>query len=306
MPMRSALVVAILALGGVALAKPAPRRVVVTDPDPELLHAIEVSLRPWRIQVVTTTDDAAEFVVSREDGELVVQDRQHGTTERRPARSGVLDPVSAAESALTVKTMMRLPPTEQDGVTTDDSHTPPATTERSVAVRVQLGAGANAALSGDGGSVGDVQLGVFVRPWDSGWRFGVRGELGSSGSVNASGFKGTWRELAVIGIASWSHAVGSPVEIEPWLGVGVVRGVLDGTEMSMARRETAASARFAGGGIVRWVHGAFSVGAGLELDVSPGRPTYTRADAGMGKPEIFRGSSLSLTAGVLAAIELGR
>ncbi|HEY4179960.1 MAG TPA: hypothetical protein VGM90_24125 [Kofleriaceae bacterium] len=303
--MRAKFFVVVAALGGVVLANPAPRRVVVTDPDPELLQAIKVSLRPWRIEVVTTPDDSAEFVVSREGDELVVMDRQHATTERRPARSGVLDPVSAAESALTVKTMMRLPPPET--VETEVPTIPVEPEQSGVAVRVQLGAGVNAALGGDDGTVANGQLGVFVRPGSTNWRFGMRGELATSTSVDVGGFKGTWNELAVLGIASWSHSLGASLEIEPWLGAGVARGVLDGTEtMMIVRHETSVGARLAGGGIVRWVHGAFSVGAGLELDGSPGRSTYTKTTQGMGNPAIFNASSVALAAGVLAAIELGR
>ncbi|HEY4056672.1 MAG TPA: hypothetical protein VGM39_08685 [Kofleriaceae bacterium] len=299
--MRVALVV-VAALGTVVIAAPSPHRVVVTDPDPELLHAIEVSLRPWHIEVVTTPDDTAEFVVSREGGELIVQDREHATTERRPARSGALDPVSAAESALTVKTMMRLPPPE-DAVIGGDS--PPE--HHGVAVRIQLGAGASAALSGDGGTVTSGQLGVFVRPWPTGWRFGLRGEIETSTSVAASGFTGTWRDLSVLGIASWSHALAASIEIEPWLGVGIVRGTLDGTGMPMmARNESSVGARLAGGAITRWVHGAISVGAGVEIDASPGRDTYTKTTPGMGMPAIYQASSASLIAGIVAAVELGR
>ncbi|HEX7840230.1 MAG TPA: hypothetical protein VF469_22285, partial [Kofleriaceae bacterium] len=94
-----------------ASAAPSPRRrVVLADPDPELRHAMEQALAPWRLDVVIEgpppTDDGAareradadtaRFVVWRDGGELVVYDRELGSLERRASRAGVLDPPTAA------------------------------------------------------------------------------------------------------------------------------------------------------------------------------------------------------------------
>lgn len=88
--------------------------VVLADSDPELLHAVESSLAPWKLTIVvdarpideaTATrraDEAgARFVVWREGDQLVVYDRTTSAAERRPARTGAFDNVSAAAAALT-------------------------------------------------------------------------------------------------------------------------------------------------------------------------------------------------------------
>ena len=90
-----------------------PSRVLVADSDPVLVSAIDRSLAPWKITVIaepTVPDEAhahmradavdAQFVVWREGDQLVVFDREHGTSERRTARDGHFDDVSAAAAAL--------------------------------------------------------------------------------------------------------------------------------------------------------------------------------------------------------------
>ncbi|MEJ7599621.1 MAG: hypothetical protein WKG01_17065 [Kofleriaceae bacterium] len=102
------------------------RRVLLADADPEP-GAVRATLAPWRLEVVVETTvpadakqaqmigetQTARFVVWRVRGELVVYDRDRGAVEQRAAPVGRLDPASAAAAALTVKTLMRLPPPDQ-------------------------------------------------------------------------------------------------------------------------------------------------------------------------------------------------
>src|SRR3954468_6985539 len=136
------------ALSGAAHAAPhAQQRVVLADPAPELRHAMEQALAPYHLQVViegpAPTDaaiaaqradaDTARFVVWRDGPELVVYDRELGSTERRASQAGVLDPPTAAAAALTIKTMMRLPPPPPP----DEPAPPPAGAASGIELRLQ-------------------------------------------------------------------------------------------------------------------------------------------------------------------------
>lgn len=306
----------VLCSTGAALAAP-PDRVLLADPDPELLHAVESSLSPWKLAVVVereipaddTTAHAradatgARFVVWRERDQLVVFDRGRDVSERRPARAGSFDAVTAAAAALTVKTMMRLPPPPEDAVEIVVAPPPPSSAGH-VEVRIEAGAAARVATGSDSGLRG--LIAVMVRPSaDHGWRLGARGDLGTSTSLDRSGFKGTWSDWALLAAASWTYERGA-WEVEPWLGAGVARGTLDGTEMSMARTEHATLLTVRGGGYLRRRLAAFTAGLGLELVGTPGAPTYTRSTMGMGMPSVFEASRFSVVVGFALAVDLGR
>ncbi len=123
-----AIAVAAAATGAHAAPRPAPMRVVLADPDPELSCArsgarsrrgsSRSSSTPRRRATRPTPRRAptrsARFVVWRRGGALVVLDRERGSTEERDTTEGPLDPVGAASAALTVKTLMRLPPPPPD------------------------------------------------------------------------------------------------------------------------------------------------------------------------------------------------
>ena len=308
----------VLAATGAAAAAP-PDRVLLADPDPELLHAVETSLLPWKLTVVvdaeTPTDDTtaharaaltgARFVVWRERDQLVVFDRDRDASERRPARAGTFDAVSAAAAALTVKTMMRLPPPppESDVIAGPAVPTDPG---GHVEVRIEAGAAARMATGADEGFGGRALIAVMVRPSSRrGWRIGVRGDLGTSTAIDASGFKGTWSDWALLAAASWTYERG-PWELEPWLGAGAARGTLDGTEMSVVRTERTTLATVRGGAYIRRRFAAFTAGLDLELVGTPTAPTYTRDTPGMGMPSVFEGSKFSVVIGFAVAVDLGR
>ncbi|CAN5920787.1 hypothetical protein BH11MYX3_BH11MYX3_40720 [soil metagenome] len=245
MPAVIARVLALTALATTLVhAEPAGDRVLLADPDPELLHAVESSLSPWHLSIVVDAAAPADataaqqravvtgarFVVWRAGDQLVVFDRARGTSDRRPARAGSFDPVSAAAAALTVKTMMRLPPPD-DGTTAvivTPPVVPPADAE-GVEVRLELEIAARLAGS-DVGAGGRARFAAMVRPWAAhGGRFGVRADLGTQTSIDRASFKGSWRDWAVLVAASWTVPRGG-WELEPWIAGGVVRGTLDGVE----------------------------------------------------------------------------
>jgi hypothetical protein len=303
-----------------------PDRVLLADPDPELLHAVESSLAPWHLTVVIDSavprDDAtaharadvtgARFVVWREDDQLVVFDRDRAASERRPARKGAFDPVTAAAAALTVKTMMRLPPPPPDdggSIVAPPPPPPPHVDAPAGGPELRFEAGVAARLApGDGGASARGELAVMVRPWsEHGWRFGARGDLGTSTQVDRSGFKGTWSDWAVLAAASWTYPRG-PWDLEPWLAAGVTRTTLDGAEASIPRTEEALLAAIRGGVVGRRRLGVVSVGLGVELAGVVGAPTYIRTTGGMGMgmPPVFETPSFSVVIGLVVAAELGR
>ena len=308
----------LLASTGAALAGP-PDRVLLADPDPELLHAVQSSLSPWKLAIVIEseipTDDThaharaestgARFVVWRDRDQLVVFDRDRDVSERRPARAGTFDPVTAAAAALTVKTMMRLPPPPDEGGAIVAP--PPASGDADhVEVRLEAGAAARVPTGADEGLGGRALIAVMVRPSTAyHWRIGARGDVGTAASIDRSKFKGTWSDWAVLAAASWTHERG-PWEIEPWLGAGVGRGTLDGIEMSVARSERATLWTVRGGAYLRRRFAAFTAGLDVELVGTPTAPTYTRSTMGMGSPAVFEASKFSVVVGFALAVDLGR
>jgi len=323
MSVRSCVALACLVAPAVAVA--APGRVLVADSDPELVHAIESSLAPWRLTVVAdpAAGDPAEraaranarFAVWREGSVLVVLDRDLGTTERRPARSGALGPVDAAAAALTVKTMMRLPPPPP---LVEPSSPPPLVTPAVVVTSPPppVARGASLRISAElGGRVEDRDRGapgmrvrgaLLVRPWaDRGWRFGALIDGGPSAEVKGAGFEGTWNDLAAIALASWSTPIGSQFSIEPAIGVGVAYRVLDGTVGQAAQHDSEVDTRALASLAVRRSFGTFSIAAALSGETTPGTSTYTK-EQGMSEAVIFEPPRIALALTVGVAVDLGR
>jgi len=309
-------------LTATSLAAP-PSRVLVADTDPELVRAIETALAPWKIAIIVdpaSTEERAlasakavdaQFIVWRAGAELVVFDRTVGTSQRRASRAGALDPLSAAAAALTVKTMLRLPPlvdtTSPTALTTTSvgSATGPAS-DRGPELRVQVGGGARLARSGQAELGGRAVLAMLVRPSGSlGLRIGVAGDLGTSSSVSQAGFKGTWSDWAVLAIASWSWPIG-PLEVAPAVGGGVSRSHLDGEIGQVAREESEVLPLLRAGVSVRWPLGRWSIGLSLDADIVTGAPTYMK-DQGMGMPSpLFEVPGFAATLSAFAAADLGR
>lgn len=313
---RAAVIAAIAGLAswpGAVHASPSPRqRVVLADPDPELRHAMEQALAPWHLEVVIEgpppTDagvardradaDTARFVVWREGRQLVVYDRELATTERRDSRAGVLDPPTAAAAALTIKTMMRLPP---PAASADALAPAPASSGPGLEVRLQAGAATRITRGGDASVTARFGGAAAIRPWPgAGWRVGVAGDSGTATDVSRAGFKGTWSEWSALGFVSWTYARGA-WEIEPHAGLGIRSSSLDGTEMTAARSEAATLAMVRGGFWARWRHARLSIGAGFDLDGSFGTPTYTKT----GTPaEVFQVPGAGVELGAVVAVDL--
>lgn len=322
-----------LVLAATAVAAPEQKRVLVADPDPELVHAIETSLAPWKLVVVTepaigSVDPAmvhvradaanAHFIVWREGTELVVFDRERGTTERRNARAGAFDPVSAAAAALTVKTMMRLPPPPDgtDGTGAGPSEpigfVAPVEDPNRVEVRVQAGLAGRAASGSETALGARGAFAAMVRPLSSiGFRIGLAADLGTGSTVDEASFQGTWSDWAVRAIGSWTFPV-DRFELEPSIAGGVTRTSLDGTEgggmNEVTRAERALLTTASGGLTVRLPVGMWSVGASVGVDLTFGAPTYMRTNngMGMGSSTLFEVPSFAMVMGIVMAADLGR
>jgi hypothetical protein len=305
---------------GLAVGAPKPRqRVVLADPDPELRHAMDQALAPYHLAVVIegaapadaamaqerADGDTARFVVWRDGAQLVVYDRELGTTERRASQAGVLDAPTAAAAALTIKTMMRLPPPPTEPALEAVSEAAPVAARppepSGIALRVQAGIASRIARGDD--TVTSARLGGAVALQPSrrlGFRIGVAGDAGSGTDVDRASFKGTWRDWSVLGFVSWSFGYGA-WEIEPHIGAGARISTLDGDEMKTPRGESAALATVRGGAWLRWRYARFTVGATISVDEVFGTPTYTKTDT---PAEVFQVPGGAIELGGVIAVDL--
>lgn len=294
--------------------RPTPARVVLADPDPELLRALQSTLAPWRLEVIAEPtppadeDDAAaratarraRFIVWRQEGGLYVLDRERGATDERDTADGPLDPVGAASAALSVKTLMRLPPPPPDDGPTGDPGDPDA--RGGLELRGQATLAARIALGSTAELGGRVLPAVLVRPLPHiEWRIGLTADVGSPASIQRASFKGTWSDWAVVALTSFTLH-GGRWDLEPQLGAGVLRSSLDGTEMSAGRHEAATLALLRAGVTARRRFGRWSVGGLVGADSVLGTPTYTRVGS---TAEIFRVPAFSIAVGALAAADFG-
>jgi hypothetical protein len=242
--------------------------------------------------------DTARFVVWRNGGELVVYDRELGSIERRDTHAGVLDAPAAAAAALTIKTMMRLPPPPELAPELAPSL---AALAPGPDVRLQVGLATRLARGDTTAFSTRIAGGVAVRPWGTaGWRFGVVAEGGTATDVARAGFKGTWRDWAALGVVSWSH-VRAAWEIEPHAAAGVRRAALEGSEPNALRTEVTTLPAVRAGLALRWRARRWSLGAQLALDASFGTPTYTKTGA---SAEIFRMPDVGISLGAVLAVDL--
>jgi hypothetical protein len=302
-------VVATIALAWHTASAAPSGRVVVADSDAELQRAVATALAPWKLEVIvdpiapadtaeaqTRADaDAARFVVWRANGDLLVFDRERGSAEHRESSAGTLDPVTAAAAALTIKTLMRLPPPpREDGVVT------PAVVDERPIIRVQAGLASRFAASGPAARFVGM---ASVRPWiDHGWSFGLAGDLGTDVTVERAGFKGAWRDWAVLAVASWVYE-GRVWELEPFVAGGALRSSLDGVEV-MPRIEKATLATLRAGIWGRLRYGRWSGGISVAGELTPGAPTYTKAVPGGAL--IFDVPSFAFAIGLFGAVDLNR
>ena len=288
------------------LAHAAPNdRVVLADPDPELLRAVTTTLAPWRFEIVVDPDPpentgeaqrraderSARFVVWRRDGDLVVYDRERGAAEHREGRVGALDPIDAAAAALTVKTLMRLPP---PGTTVIG----PVVEAPRPTIRLQLGSGTRFNSAATGVRFGGV---ASIRPWGTGLGFGVAGDLGTATDLQQSGFRGSWTDWAVMAVASFTHER-APWRIEPFVAAGVVRSAVDGIAMMEMIDQKDLIGTVRGGAQAAWLWSRFNVGVSLAVEGVTSTPTYTKAGAAA---EFFEVPAIGVAAGVFVGTDLG-
>jgi hypothetical protein len=298
------LLLAVVVIAEVAHAAPNDR-VVLADPDPELLRAVTTTLAPWRFEIVVDPDPpantseaqqraeqrSARFVVWRRDGDLVVFDRERGAAEHREGRVGALDPIDAAAAALTVKTLMRLPPPEAPGV-------PPPIGTPGTTLRLQLGSAARFNAVATGARFAGI---ASIRPWTTGLGFGVAGDLGTAADVEQSGFRGSWSDWAVLAVVSWTHER-APWRIEPFVAAGILRSALDGVAMMEVIDQQDVVGAVRGGVHGAWAWNRFSVGISLAVEGVTSTPTYTKAGA---SAEIFEVPAIGVVAGLFVAVDLG-
>jgi hypothetical protein len=307
-------------------------RVVLADPDPELLRAVQSALAPWKLEVLVDEPPPANeaeaeeravlmdarFVVWRRGGALVVYDRERDSVEERTTTKGPLDAVGAASAALSVKTLMRLPPPpppddgkdggndggkvgRKDDGKVGGSVIAPAARPR-LALRAQAALATRLARGSSTELGGRLVAAVLLRPLPRfEWRLGLASDLGSSASVQRSSFKGTWSDWAVLALTSWTFPRGA-WEIEPQLGAGVTRSTLKGTEMSSGRHEHATLGFLRAGAAVRRRFGRWALGGTVGADWILGTPTYTRIGS---TAQIFSVPAFAMALGVLAAADFG-
>jgi hypothetical protein len=226
-----------------------------------------------------------------------VLDRERGAPEERDTAEGPLDPVGAASAALTVKTLMRLPPPPPEE---------PALGEPGEQRRLELrGQAAIAARLARGSTTevsGRILPALFVRPLPQlEWRLGLGADVGSAATVQRASFKGTWSDWAVLALTSWTFQLAA-WELEPQLGAGVARSSLDGTEMSAGRHEAATLALLRAGVTARRRFGRWTVGGLVNADRILGTPTYTRVGS---SAQIFEVPGFALALGALIAADFG-
>jgi hypothetical protein len=314
---------ALIVVGGIAVlagnAASAPRdpqsssaRVVLADPDPELRHAMEQALAPWRLEVVIASAppadaamaqeradaDTARFVVWRDGDQLVVYDRELGSVEQRDSSAGPLDPPTAAAAALTIKTMMRLPPPPPAEIAPP---TPRVASDTSMELRLQAGVATRFAAAGDADMSMRFAGAALLRPWaGTGWRFGVAGDGGTAANVTRAGFKGGWSEWRVVALASWAYARGA-WEIGPHAGAGVRRSRLSGTEMTTPREESSLQMCARAGVSARMRIARWTFGVAVDVDENFGTLTYSKTK---GSAEIFQVPGTGVEVGAVIAIDL--
>lgn len=290
MPERLIFAALVLA-GATAVASP---RAVVADADARLRAAIAESLRPWLIEVIAEplappdrdaatiqgADHGARYVIWREHGELVVLDLERGELARRPAPEGALDPVAAAAAALSVKTMLRLPPpVEVAGSVVKPAPTPRPVVHDDMELRMSASSGARYEYGLDGNVALRFGASLELRPWlDHGWRFAVIGDVGAPAGVDQAGFHGEWWNWSALLGASWDHVSGA-WEVGPWLAAGIEHSSLTGIEMMMSRSEEALSPALRGGAAARYRMDDLTIGLQLSLESLLTHTTYTKLDA---------------------------
>jgi hypothetical protein len=230
------IVAAVASAYAVQVHADAVRRVVLVNPTPDLVHAARTALAPWAIDVVErgtqdpvdatvanamVVEESADHIVWLADGELIVVDNA-GAVERRPAPAGAGDPPAAAAVALSLKTVLRLPDLPPSFVDPPRPAEPPAPvaepiappSERAFHVAPEITLGGRT-TSGSAGAQTRVSIGVGGTV--SRFRFGAYAGFGPPADVEQAGFRGTWSDIEVGGVAGIALRFRERWTVEPRL-----------------------------------------------------------------------------------------
>jgi hypothetical protein len=245
---RAALVGVVVMLAASATAhadeQPAPVRVVLLGPPGELEAAVRAALAPWRVAIIVeppaipgdvgaaaaiADQHQANAVAWVDRGSLVVFERSEPDLVRRPAEP--LDEATAASLALTLKTLLRLPPEppppppEPEPAPVAPPPTPMATPAPPRPRPWRLTAVVGARLRSAG----------TLEP-----RLAVRGEralgpiaaalslaVGTGVDVDSADYSGTWTDSAAAAALVVPFAIGD-WRLAPGAGLSVHRTVIDG------------------------------------------------------------------------------
>ena len=239
----AASIVAIAAIAAPAVADAGPiRRVVLVNPTPDLAHAARTALAPWTIEVVEETrtdpvdatlaatiaaDRVADRVAWLDGGELIVVDPSTGENERRPAPAGASDPPAAASVALSLKTLLRLPPVPEVALITPPPPDEPAVEDRvppAERLRMRFVPEAGGTVRFPIGGTIEAQprvtfgFGVIHPRWPR-WRPSIVGGVGPEVEAGQSGLQGTWFDVEAGVQLAYEHPLRPRVALVPRLRI---------------------------------------------------------------------------------------
>jgi hypothetical protein len=306
-------VAAIVPIGSRAMAEPgAIRRVVLVNPTPDLAHAARTALAPWTIEVVEETrtspvdatlaasiahDRVAERVAWLDGGELVVVDPATGEGERRPAPAGADDAPAAASVALSLKTLLRLPPipviappvaappVAAPPVAVAATSVPPepaiaiaAPPGRRLRIVPEVGGGVRFALGSRLAPQPRVAVGAgFAHAGWAGLRPSLVAGFGPAVDAGTAGLQGTWSDIELGAQVVYLHSITSRVAVVPRIRVSAHRTRVWGRLPPQDTLDVVSyGAETAFGGAV-WVRaGRVRAGVGGEAGAWLGLPDYIR------------------------------
>lgn len=275
------------------------KRVVLIDASPELVHAASTALAPWTIEVTDETwpadqtlDDDAAIALGRTrtadrvawltGGELVVADPATGTVERRPAPDGASDAVTAAAVALTLKTVLRLPPPGAGDAVVD---TTPIVDDRVAPVPAPAGAGigivpeVGGAMRVSFGGTVDPQARVLIGVGVSyrRWRPSLVAGFGPSVDAGTASFKGRYADLELAAQLGVELELSRAWAIIPRARFAAHRLHISG-QMPMQQDFDAHAIGYEAGADVAvwWRAGWFRAGGGVGAAALLGLPDYQR------------------------------
>jgi hypothetical protein len=219
-----AVAASIAATAAPAAADPGPiRRVVLVNPTPDLAHAARTALAPWTIEVVEETrtdpvdatlaatiaaDRVADRVAWLDGGELIVVDPATGENERRPAPAGASDAPAAASVALSLKTLLRLPPVPEVALITPVPPPDEPVVDDGVPIGGTLAAQPRVTFG----------FGVNHPRWRR-WRASVVGAVGPEVEAGKGSLQGTWFDVEAGAQLAYEHSVHPRLAVVPRLRI---------------------------------------------------------------------------------------